>query len=229
MTTTKKTTKTKKSIVVAKKTTKTKKSTAVAKKPSTNTSAQMRVIIAKDILAQIESRRYCPAEGSWIAGSNMIGDLDCYIEDRLNENKNYSKIDIRGYVNKVKKCSVCALGAIFMSQVSKFGGVTFDGNFTPTSAFFNVFEDLDCSPLKKYFSVSQLELIEACFEGLAGAHSGDVAKSSDRVSAQAYYTCYKNATKRMITIMNNIIRNKGTFVPSQDLTEDMLIEAANFI
>jgi len=213
-----------------KKPAKTKKSTAVAKKPSTKTPAQMRVIIAKDVLAQIASRRYLPTEGSWVANSNLGGGvlyrgMDCYIGDRLAEGGRLCKIDARDYVNKVKKCSVCALGAIFMSQVSNFGGVT----FTDGSHAYDVFEDLERSPLKKYFSVGQLELIEACFEGLDGAYSGDMVKSSDRVSAQAYYICHKNATKRMTAIMNNIIRNKGTFVPSQDLTKEMLIEAANFI
>ena len=211
-------------MATTKKTTKTKKSTAVAKKPSTKTPAQMRVIIAKDVLAQIASRRYCPAEGSWVANSN-VGDMDFYIEDRLAEDEKLCKVDASEYVNKIKKCSVCALGAIFMSQVSNFGGVTFtDGSYA-----YDVFEDLERSPLKKYFSVSQLELIEACFEGLAGAYSGDMTKSSDRVSAQAYYICHKNATKRMTAIMNNIIRNKGIFVPSQDLTKEMIIEAANFV
>ncbi len=207
-----------------KKPAKTKKSTAVAEKPSTKTPAQMRVIIAKDVLAQIASRRYRPAEGSWVANSN-VGDLDLYIEDRLAEDEKLCKVDASEYVNKVKKCSVCALGAIFMSQVSNFGGVTFiDGRYA-----YDVFEDLDRSPLKKYFSVNQLKLIEACFEGLDGIYADYIGKSSDRISAQTYYICHNDATKRMIAIMNNIIRNKGTFVPSQDLTKEMLIEAANFI
>jgi len=211
-------------MATTKKTTKTKKSTAVAKKPSTKTPAQMRVIIAKDVLAQIASRRYRPAEGSWVGDSN-IGDLEYYVEGRLAEDEKLCKVDASEYVNKVKKCSVCALGAIFMSQVSNFGGVT----LTDSRSAYSVFEDLDRSPLKKYFSVSQLELIEACFEGIDGVYSTDMVKSSDRVSAQAYYICHKNATKRMTAIMNNIIRNKGTFVPSQDLTKEMIIEAANLI
>lgn len=215
MATTKKTTK---------KTTKVKKSTAVAKKPSTKTSAQMRVIIAKDVLAQIAKGRYRPVEGSWVGSSNL-GDMDLYIEKRLDKDESLCRVDASEYVNKVKKCSVCALGAIFMSQVGNFGGIT----FTSGSYAYSVFEDLERSPLKRYFSISQLELIESCFEGLDGTYSGSMAKNSDRVSAQAYYVCYKNSTERMTAIMNNIIRNKGTFVPRQDLTKEMIIEATNLI
>lgn len=215
-----------------------KKSTVAKKKPSAgSTKAQMRVTIAKDVLAQIAARRYRPEAGSWVDDS-ALGGLDTYISGRFD--KAYAaqaqskkpgkddceiKVNAKDYLNKVKTCSVCALGAIFMSQVNTCGDVIFSED---SASPFDVFEDLYSSPLKKYFSVNQLTLIEGCFEGTSGAHECDLNDGDDRLIAQAYVFTYENPTKRMTAIMTNIIRNKGNFVPSQDVTKEALIEAGKF-
>jgi hypothetical protein len=215
-----------------------KKSTVAKKKPSAgSTKAQMRVTIAKDVLAQIAARRYRPQIGSWV-DDYKLGGLDGYVDSKFykaheteaqskksGKNNCDIKVNAKEYLNKVTTCSVCALGAIFMSQVNTCGDVVFSED---SASPFDVFEDLHTSPLKKYFSVNQLMLIEGCFEGSSGAHECDITDGDARLLTEAYVFTYKTPTPRMVAIMTNIIRNKGNFVPSQDVTKEALIEAGKF-
>lgn len=206
-----------------------KKALAVNKKPTARkTDAQMRVLIAKDVLAQIAARRYRPAPGWWLDDSNMSKLAD-YVDNRFEEMEDQKQcnisIDANDYVSKVKSCSVCALGSIFMSQARTPGSVVFTAK---TASAYEAFEDLSTSPLSKYFSENQLVLIEACFEGNDGMYACDISDGNTKLLSQAYVFTYKSSTARLTAIMRNIVRNKGTFVPSQDVTKEALIQSGDY-
>jgi len=268
------------------KTRKVKKSITAIKKTNTKTPVQMRVAIAKDIVTQIANGRYRPIAGVWLENCNNVApdyfittklvNLSSFIGDPCrwkptNPTKQdiedfYKKVDykvdVKKYLDEIKRCSVCALGAIFMSQMNILKKITLSGKYNALArdnvsqeyAWYSyIFKDLNVSPIGKYFSIKQLALIEACFEGLHTHLYGDLTPKSslysrtfhynlgdrssgpddsaysgdDKLIAYSYVIRYKNAAERMTAIMNNIIRNKGTFIPDQDITKENIIKAAS--
>lgn len=92
---------------------------------------------------------------------------------------------------KQTTCKVCALGALWASKVKHINEATvgeLDADYPA-----KIQKDLQV-----IFGYEQVELIEKYFEGW--------------LEAKYYYRQFTNAKDRMIAIMQNIIRNKGTFV-----------------
>jgi hypothetical protein len=202
--------------------TKTKTKTKTKKK--TLTKNQMRVAIAKDVLSQIKTRKIIPQVGVWMEDPKM-GSLDDIVYNAVD---NYLDSDdtcrlmpfsAQDYTKKVKNCRVCALGSIFVSSVNLFNGVEFDNG----EEVYDCFENLKTSPLNRYFSPEELELIEGCFEGDDGLHA-DRLNTRDRGVAIAFTNKYPIVKKRLEAIMNNIIKNDGSFKPEQELTKENLLD-----
>jgi hypothetical protein len=188
------------------------------------TKNQMRVAIAKDVLAQIKSKKIIPQMGVWMEDPKM-GSLDDIVYNSVD---NYLDSDdtcrlmpfsAQDYTKKVKNCRVCALGSIFVSSVNLFNGVEFDNG----EEVYDCFENLKTSPLNRYFSPEELELIEGCFEGDDGAHS-DKLETRKRGVAIAFKNKYPVVKKRLEAIMHNIIKNDGSFKPEQELTKENLLD-----
>lgn len=190
------------------------------------TKQQMRVAIANDVISQIKSKKLIPKPGVWICDPKM-GSLDQHIEnlideamdDPKNDTCNFTEFNARDFTKKVNKCEVCALGSIFVSAVNLYDDVELKDGEEATS----VFETLDLSPLSKYFSPTSLAFIECCFEGEDSAHWCDIDGKESAIGI-AYHRSFRSSKERLIAIMKNIVRNKGNFVPEQDLTKEMLIE-----
>ena len=196
------------------------------------TKIQMRVAIAKDVIAQINSKKLIPETGVWIYDPKL-GSIDDHIdnlidkamEDEENDTCRFEPFNARDFTKKVNKCKVCALGSIFVSAVNLYNGVEFTDGENAARAF----DTLEFSPLSNYFSPRELAFIETCFEGEDSAHWTDV-DGKDSAIAIAYNRSFPKAKDRLISIMKNIIRNKGAFIAEQDLTKEMLIEnLANMI
>jgi len=85
------------------------------------------------------------------------------------------------------KCQVCARGALFISTVRK------EDSFAPGQAFRGIARATIDTRLLGLFSSGQLEDIEDFFEG-GGA------------------SIFPDDTGRLVAILKNIIKNKGTFV-----------------
>jgi hypothetical protein len=172
------------------------------------TKAEMRIEIAKDVIAQIKAKKYNPMQGRWVEQADGP-DYD----DWLFENATTCKVDVRDYTNNINKCNVCALGSLFVSAVNKYNNVY--GTYDSVSTY-EVFSSIGTgekkSPLLRYFSSSQLQLIEFTFEGGIGAfYFHDNTPTVKR--AYDFHEQYSNAKDRLIAIMKNIIKNKGTFKP----------------
>lgn len=173
------------------------------------TKAQKRVMIAKDVLTQLRSKRYVAESGIWVSPKYKFGD------DGQDINRDESVQTL--FADKtIEKCSVCALGGLFMSCTNM-------NNNTKVSdledeAEFDLGEIIDAGEklsngLNEIFSKSQLALIEKYFEGGDGYHSvyeGDRGYNAINDFYQKY-----TSNQRLKKIMENIVANDGTFVPSK--------------
>jgi hypothetical protein len=182
--------------------------------------SEIRVMIAKDVLAQLKSKAYCAKQGCWVE-DKKIGGFDDYCMEQFGGKQNVKAVSASEYVSKLKACKVCALGSIFVSQI-RIGD---DFKLSDTQTAYDVFEWLEKSPLKRYFSVDQLELLEACFEGLKGMY-GESMYGANELLANAYASQFPQDKDRLTAIMKNIVRNNGQFIPEQDLTLEGVLKAA---
>lgn len=168
---------------------------AKTKKFDDMTPAQKRMAIAQDVIAQL-------------AAKQLIAKSGIYCSMPAN-----AKV-------KDAKCTVCGIGAIFVAKCRRtdpsLTGKSIirsweddyydDGELTIEKVQFNSADAEDIHILMKgIFSVDQLELIEAAFEGYA---DGDTFFSDVDLDP------YSDADLRLRLIMENIIVNKGTFIPS---------------
>jgi hypothetical protein len=200
------------------------------------TVTQKRVLIAKDVIAQIKAKKIKPEQGSFVMVEKVKGFISSteaeeregayhYAWNRLYDSEG-SDADVRKLYleNKIQQCSCCALGGMFMS-------CTLYNNNTTVESLGYVGDDIGSALYKssepgsisngldKFFSVAQLRLIEQTFEGNNGVvNSGaddDDGEEFDKFSpkAEAFYEKYKKPKDRLIAIMQNIIANNGTFKP----------------
>lgn len=213
---------------ITKKTTKrtvkqpTKRSTVKVKAPTkptvkvkAPTKAETRCTIARDVLAQLKAKVIIPTQSIWVEDSKL-GDFDSAVLTHFRHGNDPS-CSIRDYALGITKCKCCALGSIFLSTARLFAHI----NVSSDSPI-DIFENLSSSPLSDYFATAQLELIESCFEGAEGMYTPD--ENESWTLPMGYTQQYPNATKRLTAMMENILRNKGTFCPIQDVTKEALIK-----
>jgi hypothetical protein len=98
-------------------------------------------------------------------------------------------------------CQVCALGGLLLAKAVRFDAVTVS----------NVLNH-QVKRLLDHFSADQLNEIEAAFEGCS--YPSITWIDSDRVFNIDWKEAFPNDKVRFRRIMENIIRNEGTFVPS---------------
>lgn len=164
--------------------------------------AERRVAIAKDVIAQIKCGRYMPDTGIYIEPEDIPG---------------YEATSIQRIFNDIGSCRVCEIGGIILS-VTKFR------NKLNKEDIGRVSKDLNGrkinSILKGVFTPKQLFLIECAFEGYnstADRYACDKMDvencfSEEEVSKiDDFRAEYYDDADRMIVIMRNIIKNKGTF------------------
>jgi hypothetical protein len=173
------------------------------------TTAEKRVLIAKDVIAQIKARRYRPRLGTWAKAVTNDGRRTnpsfVFGEDASIRELFLSK--------KIVACECCALGAMFMSCTLYNNKMTAEQFAEQLDYEFDVRVATPgglSNGLNLFFSPAQLKLIEAAFEGNDGAFSvtGCRAEKIAEWSAR-----YENSLERLIAIMENIIKNNGTFKP----------------
>lgn len=177
------------------------------------TPSEKRVMIANDVIAFIQAKTIKP--------ENMV-------YSKPNKGLKQSE-DIQCNLDTLK-CTCCALGGLVVgmikytneAKVSDLSGETYDDDGNEISVY---------SRLKKYFSSSQLVLIENVFENWIAVHDwghwsfngkfepkrADEDKIGTLINeVHENQTLFpKNPADRMIAIMENIVRNKGTFKPLQ--------------
>jgi len=165
--------------------------------------SERRVAIAKDVLVQLKAKRYKATSGTYVDFKNPLIEYD-------------NVVDLKDAplcaLSEGVKCQVCARGSMFMSACGLFDKVTakdmgMDEGFSSSLDGFNpdfqAYED-------RFFPRKQLALIEAAFEG---DDVQDLLTDDQQVAARKWYKAHKGGAEvRLKAIMQNIIRNKGTFV-----------------
>jgi hypothetical protein len=179
------------------------------------TKAEKRVEIAKDVLKQIKADKYKPMCGVWFRDSTGKG-LDDFLDYNTGQRIDAKKDVVEKLVGT---CKVCALGSLFISAIDKYNHTKLD----PASGCeAEIFTAVDRNnPLTKWFTARQMLLIENTFENECGAWCSSVVLNEKEYLAwdmevipaiKEYNSKYPNPTDRLKAIMNNIVRNKGTFV-----------------
>jgi len=168
--------------------------------------AKRKVLVAKDILKQIETKKYDLRNMGWLN-----------LPDNITEEK-AAEIDLYKNFSKVGTCTVCELGACILSighlgnnlnllEATAIGG--FDKPGTKAKKL-----------IVKVFTPKEVWFLEACFEdgsSQVGKQVGYERTVKDIYIAEAFHDSFLNGKERAITIAKNIIRNKGKFIPSQDI------------
>lgn len=147
------------------------------------TAAQKRVAIAKDVLLQLKMGKYISMTGTYIAPIDHLG-RD--VEVNQSALKSKSRPD----------CRVCAKGALALSAIRKFN--EYEGTADALS------ED-HMEVITRFFGVAQADRIESAFEGF------DRDGSRVRNYRERKNISESDDDEAIISIMKNIIRNKGTF------------------
>lgn len=173
--------------------------------------AEKRVQIARDVIAQLNSKRLIAEAGLWLTADAGL----------FNEKDIKSDPEVKDLLSKVKECRGCALGGMFMCAVEranklKFSQLECGKNFEPE------YDDIGdeaismndtFSYMKKFFTQHQLELIEAAFEQGVGVVYGRGTGPFNQ--AVDFANDIDDPSIRMRLIMENIIKNKGIFKPRQ--------------
>jgi hypothetical protein len=176
------------------------------------TPAEKRVLIAQDVISQIKAKRFKPKSGVWVQIVDAKNTRDIEIDDEFSFNKDASVRELF-LEKKIPACECCALGALFMS-CTLYNNQTTVQNFVDEVQFDfeeNVEVGKFTNGLTRFFSRPQLKLIETAFEGGYGAFRSPSAKTMAHLVR--WEEKLPDDQKRLVAIMNNIIDNKGTFVP----------------
>ncbi len=157
----------------------------MSKKFSELSAAGKRVRIAKDVLQWLASKKLTAMSGEYIKVLDSDG-LEKYPAKKVN-----------GF-----NCEACALGAIFACAVERKPRLA-GGNLIRFGGAIH-------SQLRSVFDREQLLLIENAFEQC------DIHYDTQDNEANRRAITFSKSTddkKRMKCIMQNIIDNKGTFIP----------------
>lgn len=153
------------------------------------TPEQKRVLIMKDVLLQIEAGKYLPSQGLYFIP------LDGPSPTNVDQTK----------VKELGTCFTCALGASILSALRLFNGITLYSQ-KPGDNYYDTL-----SGIQKWFSREQADLIETYFECFTNRTVNDYPRTMNMI---AFIKKYPTPTERLRAIAKNIIRNKGTFIPT---------------
>ena len=166
--------------------------------------AAKRVMIAKDVLEQLQAKRIVAKKGT-------------YCTFKLNEVRTIKKSDNKSvrenfHNGAITSCKTCGIGAIMLSTILFKNGINVQHNIQFASVWNDSDTDQQATALVlKYFDEQQLRLIEAAFECWSVRRFVNDQLLAEQASN--FGALFSSPTKRLKAIMENIIRNKGTFVP----------------
>ncbi len=167
--------------------------------------AGKRVLVAKDVIKLLKGDKFTAATGHFMSLGNDVDYADSEREESM------QKTGLReAFLGNHVECSGCALGGLMLSCTLYNNKYTY-GELSDTGGDLGAWvknERPIKNGLNKIFSRDQLKLIEQSFEGGTGYFTGGAP-----YEAEVFYGNYDDDKKRLLAIMENIVRNKGTFVP----------------
>lgn len=167
------------------------------------TLSEKRIAIAKDVIENIESKKFVAKRGTYFVAKTKEG-----VETN---NVQLQELILCG---DVEQCTVCGIGAIFASKVCVSND--FKVNKKSLDVGYIVLYDTDMiSQLNEIFNEYELRYIEIAFEGILDMSIDNDVYFSEKetIKAMNFYETYPDQTNRLIAIMKNIIKNDGVFTP----------------
>lgn len=162
------------------------------------TMPQKAVAVAKDVIAQLKNKRYQATTSVYI--TNVVTPEVC----------NSPSAAVLG--SKDISCNVCARGSMIVSAARLFNQCSLKSHRDdvpgPVNRWNSGLDREHCTFRQieqSIFTREQVAMIEAAFE----------CWYADYPECGKFGGKYNNPTDRMIAIMENIVKNKGTFVPRQ--------------
>lgn len=185
--------------------------------------AQQRVLIAQDVIDQLKAKRLVATRGVWVkphynAAKVAIG---------IFSNRPLAEVSVReAYLDKrITSCQTCGIGSLLASCVLFKNEVTTEEvGYALNFMTLWKHKHKDKLGLRDLFGLSQLQQIELAFELGRGMFVLPTARDAElrtlttlklKVAqrAIAFGRRYKKVGDRLLAIMRNIVRNKGTFQP----------------
>ncbi len=176
------------------------------------TKAGKRVLICQDVIAQIKAQKIKPISGHWFKNTGL--------ETEFDSEKSLQELILS---NEIPQCQACGVGSMMIACTlykNKEKIKDIEEDFTNLDDFISRWENTEDTNngFVSLFGERQLKLIEIAFEGGNGRYGSysfdeDGMESSSYVDAKTYYKKYRKHSTRLIKIMENIIENKGSFIP----------------
>ncbi len=174
------------------------------------TKEEMRVEIAQDVLKALKTKRINASHNGYMtADDEKLADLASAWEEE--DLEALMKLSQEEY-SPPKACDVCAIGAVFVAAVDRHDALKLSEVYK-NSIDGDIGDDLMLPYLNKWFEDSQLRLMEYAFENEFHGTNYDGPDDDVCKAAEAFYEFYDEPGDRVTAIMNNIIENKGTFIP----------------
>lgn len=171
--------------------------------------AQKRILVAKDVLAQVKSGKLTAKTGNWLT---VHGVPDTQMDEHGEPIGSMREALVHPEVN----CTACALGGLFMSCTLFNNKVEFkDYEHEDIGDLISEGEHFK-NKLDTVFCRTQLKLIETAFElgnGWFGERSTGKELTESQRQARAFGEQHMDPSDRLVAIMKNIIKNNGTFKP----------------
>lgn len=165
------------------------------------------VVVAKDVLAAISAGRFRVEQGAYVdtdvPGTSGDG-------EPLRENLRRAALRAQDYSPK-DECRVCALGACFIAMIDR-------GTIVRDDTWFDNRYDL-YEELQDIFTPEEFDLIEEAFE-LGGVHT-DIHDTLPARRTRNFGRRRKDPVQRLEAIMQNIVDNRGEFIPPTKYTDPL--------
>lgn len=166
------------------------------------TKADARVAICKDVLAAIKAKKIVAQAGTY-----------CLMEfgDAVTPD---TRTSLRDLIPKMKRCDVCAIGAIFTAFVSREN--KFDVTAEPSDfggAYVSIGDERMIDKLRGYFGAKELRTIEAAFEGGTSLGHLNLVGRDTELKCAEFFERHPDDEQRLQAICRNIIRHEGEFIP----------------
>jgi hypothetical protein len=167
------------------------------------------VLVAKDVLAQLECGKFKPIVNVYISTNQTVYDLGVNFDD-----------DIKTNFDKLPQCQVCALGATLLSATHLGNLLTFRNINIARSSIEGINNEKVSELFESIFTFKQLLLIETAFENyisnatrFATDVKDELLTNDEITKCIDFYNSYTDIQDRMTAIFQNVIENNGVFKP----------------
>lgn len=158
----------------------------------TASKSERAVMVAKDALKMLNAGKTRAETGQWV---NLKYTPEIYEE-----------VQICDVSDGFKECSVCALGALMLSEIRH------TNKLKMSDVGYEIAYQEHGHRLNKLFSKSQQKLMELVFEGGMGLFGVRYLEEDELAKIDRFYCAYEDDEGRLRAILKNVIKNNGKFV-----------------